>query len=156
MSRHAVADDVRPAPTRVPFPQLRQPPPFLLWTVALVCLTWGGSYALGGPATAAHLLMMGAIAPIPLWGGVLSLAGLAALVRRTRLLGLFVATCVVLAWSLFQGISLVTGAATGVGVPLTLGLAALLARCLYLDRTEARDAVATSRGASRPARRRRV
>lgn len=155
MSRHAVTGTTRPE--RRPRGPVRAPTHFALWAVALVCFTWGGAYALGGPATAPHLLMMGELAPIPLWGGVLAVAGLGALWRPTRLIGLSVAACVVITWALFQGISLATGAATGVGVPLTLGLAVQIGRCLYLDRTEARDARPSPRGdASRTRRGQRV
>lgn len=154
MSRHALVEQRGPRPARrpadrAPRTQLRSPSRFLLWTVALVCVTWGGAYALGGPATAAHLVRMGQLMPIPLWGALLAAAGLAALVRPLRTLGLFVATCVVVAWAVFQGIALAQGVASAVAVPLTVGLAVLLGRCLYLDRTEARDARPTPRG--RPA-----
>lgn len=135
MSRHRITETPRAAAAAGP--HRAATPGFTGTVLAVTCIGWGGAYAVGGPATAAALRLMDAVLPIQAWGALLALGGVLVLLRF-RSLGYFLSTVVTLVWALFSGITLASGTATGVGLPLYVGFAALLGRCLYRERTEAR------------------
>lgn len=135
MARHGQVESRRPKPTTP-----RSGPSFSGTVLAITCVFWGGAYALGGPATSPTFALMSAVMPMRIWGTLLALGGLFVLMRAATL-GYALAATITIAWAMFSGITLVAGTATGVGLPLYIGFAVLLGRCLYRER-EARRAVA--------------